>query len=49
MSGSFTERLWELEDQLDFGKHEGRTIEWVMENDNAYFVWMCENGLEYNE
>ena len=42
---------YDLDDKIDFGKHEGQTIRWIMENDNSYLVWLVENveGFDYTE
>lgn len=30
------------------GKHAGKTLKWVFENDKGYFEWMCKNyGMGY--
>ena len=28
---------------FDFGKHRGKTITWVAENDASYGHWVCDN------
>lgn len=34
-----------IEDDLSFGKYDGRSIEWVLENDREYLVWLLEKGI----
>ena len=28
---------------LTFGKHNGKTVQWVAENDPSYIIWIDEN------
>lgn len=35
-------KLWGLHDELDFGRHRGRTIEYVIEADRDWLVWALE-------
>ena len=28
---------------LTFGKHNGKTVEWVVDNDPSYILWIDEN------
>ena len=32
---------------LTFGKHPGKTIDWVCKNDPSYILWIDENSREY--
>jgi hypothetical protein len=32
-------------DKLDFGKHNGQTIRWIIEFDPSYILWMHENNV----
>lgn len=32
-------------DVLDFGKHKGKTIRWVIEHDPSYIIWLHENKV----
>ena len=34
-----------LDAQLPHGKHSGKTLQWVIENDDWYFSWMEENNI----
>jgi uncharacterized protein (DUF3820 family) len=33
----------DLDHVLTFGRHRGRTIEDVLEDDPRYLLWVCEN------
>jgi hypothetical protein len=37
-------RLWGLDDELTFGKHKGRTIREVIDEDRGWLVWLLENS-----
>ena len=28
---------------LNFGKHNGKTVQWVVDNDPSYILWLDEN------
>lgn len=30
---------------IPHGKHSQRTLEWVKENDEQYYMWMCSNNI----
>ena len=34
--------------KLDFGKHRGKTFEWVKINDPAYIKWLLDNNIDAN-
>ena len=34
-------------DVLSFGKYQGKTILWVLDNDPSYLVWCCENVINF--
>ena len=34
-------------DVLTFGKHKGRTIEYVLDNDPGYIVWLVAEDVAY--
>ena len=38
-------RAYTATDVLDFGKHKGKTVEWVAENFPHYVCWMVEEGV----
>lgn len=48
--GDFARPL-EWHDTLSFGKHAGRTIEWIFDNDPSYLTWMQDEieGIEFCE
>jgi hypothetical protein len=31
-------------DVLQFGKHRGHTVEWVLDHAPGYIIWLVENG-----
>jgi hypothetical protein len=33
--------------ELKFGKHKGKTYQWVHDNDRYYHAWACENVPNY--
>jgi len=34
-----------LTSELEFGKHKGKTVEYVLENDPKYILWIKEKGI----
>jgi broad specificity phosphatase PhoE len=38
-------------EEIDFGKHQGKTIAWIMKEDPNYMVWLFENveGFDYDD
>lgn len=30
---------------LSYGKNRGKTLGWVMDNDDSYYLWMISNGI----
>ena len=38
-------RTYTATDVLDFGKHKGKAVEWVVENAPSYICWMVEEGV----
>lgn len=35
--------MYDLDSKLDFGKHRGRKVEDVLEDDPGYLLWAMEN------
>ena len=35
-----------LNDDLRFGKHKGKTVIWVAENDRQYLFWLAEHDIK---
>jgi len=33
-------------DKLSFGKHKGRSIRWILENDPQYIRWIFDNKIQ---
>ena len=40
-----------LNDQIKFGKHYGKTIQWIIENDAQYIDWLLakKKGFDIDE
>ena len=38
-------KLWGMADVVTFGKHRGRTIEWLIINARDYVVW-CQDNIQ---
>lgn len=36
-----------LEDKLDFGKHKGKSIDWILDNEPTYIEWCIENITKF--
>lgn len=39
--------FWKLgiDDMIDFGKYEGKTVKYVLDNDPKYLKWMKDKGI----
>lgn len=35
----------DYEDIMTFGKHKGKTVDWIAENEPSYIVWLVENEI----
>ena len=33
------------QDIISFGKHNGKTIAWIVKNEPSYILWLDENGI----
>lgn len=33
------------EDVLTFGKHKGKTVDWITDNDLSYIIWLIDNDV----
>lgn len=37
--------ILDLEDEISFGKYDGRSIEWIIENDIDYLRYLYREGI----
>lgn len=37
-----------VKDIMDFGKHYGKYVSWVCDNDPQYILWASENVTDFN-
>lgn len=41
-------KIYDYDNILDFGKYQGKTIDFVFENDFKYFDWLVNNVDNFN-
>ena len=41
----YKQNIRSVSDVLNFGKHKGKTVEWVIENEPGYILWMHDEKV----
>ena len=45
----YNDLFLELDDELEFGKHQGLTVSDILENDAEYIEWLISEGVEFSD
>lgn len=37
--------ITDLEDVMTFGKHKGKAVDWITDNEPSYILWLVDNEI----
>lgn len=45
IASSVRQTVKDYNDVMTFGKHSGKTVDWIADNEPSYIVWLDDEGI----